>query len=156
MGATATTAQQGHDGLSLARVLVVEDDAGVRAVLEDALTDEGYSVALAERAEAALTLLDGAGTGSSFTPHVVLLDLRLPGMSGADFAAEYRRRPGPHAPIVVITAAQTLAEALDSIRPDAVVKKPFELTQLFAQIESVLAASRAGNPLQLRERATSG
>jgi DNA-binding response OmpR family regulator len=147
MGASATAIQQGHDGLSLARVLVVEDDPGVRAVLEDALTDEGYTVALAERAEAAFALLDGARTGAAFTPHVVLLDLGLPGMNGAGFAAEYRRRPGPHAPIVVMTASQTLADVLDSIRPAAVVPKPFNLTDLFAQIEAVLASSGTRNPL---------
>src|SRR5687768_494027 len=141
MGASRTAgeeSQQGRDGLSMARVLVIEDDAGVRAFLQGALTDEGYTVALADRAETARALLDGTSAETAFAPQVVLLDLKLPGVSGAEFATAYRRHPGPHAPIVVMTASQSLAEAIDSIRPDAVVPKPFELTQLFAEIEAVL------------------
>ena len=93
MGASGTAGLAGRDGLSVARVLVVEDDPGVRDVIQEALTDEGYCVDVAGGGEAALALLDGP----AFRPHVVLLDLRMPGMSGHEFAAAYRRRPGPHA-----------------------------------------------------------
>jgi len=128
----------GDRRLAVARVLVVEDDSGVQAVLVGALTDESYLVETAGSGEAALDLLDGAGRGGAFLPDVILLDIKMPGMGGLAFAEAYRRRPGRHAPIIVITASARLAEIAGNIGPADVVQKPFELVDLLERIAAVL------------------
>src|SRR5919199_497806 len=88
------------------RVLVVEDDESIRECVQVVLEDEGYDVIEASDGAAALALLD------TVWPDVILLDMLMPGMDGWAFAVAYRQRPGPHAPIVVITAAR--ADQIDA------------------------------------------
>lgn len=61
-------------------VLVVDDDGDLLEVLQEAITGEGYSVVTARNGKDALDLLRGGAT-----PCVILLDLKMPGMSGEEF-----------------------------------------------------------------------
>jgi len=61
---------------------------------------------------------------------VVLLVMRMPVMDGWAFAQAYRKQPGPHAPIVVLTAAQDAASRAAQIQADDYLGKPFELDDL--------------------------
>jgi CheY-like chemotaxis protein len=81
------------------RVLVVEHNEGILEMLEDVLADAGYEVAAARHEGEALAALDAGPP-----PDAVVLDLVLPRVDGWAFARQYRRRPGPHAPIVALTA----------------------------------------------------
>ena len=67
------------------RVLVVDDDAGIRDLLDLALTNAGYAVALAEDGAAALAMVEAVA------PDVILLDMRMPVLDGWAFAEAYRR-----------------------------------------------------------------
>src|SRR5690349_13435048 len=78
-----------------ARILVIEDDVNIRDVTVEALEFEGYAVRGADCGTTALRLLD------TWSPHVILTDVRMPDMDGWDFLSAYRQRPRPHAPIVV-------------------------------------------------------
>jgi CheY-like chemotaxis protein len=71
------------------RILVVDDDRNALTALEELLVEAGYEVALAGNAAEGLRLVD------SFHPEVLLTDLRMPRMSGREFAAETRGRPSP-------------------------------------------------------------
>jgi CheY-like chemotaxis protein len=106
-------------------LLVVDDEASIRDVLELILSQEGYEVATAPNGAAALSWLEQA------TPALILLDMKMPVMDGWQFAREYRQRPGPHAPIVVITAATDAAQRAREIAADAYVAKPCALDDLF-------------------------
>jgi two-component system, chemotaxis family, chemotaxis protein CheY len=108
------------------RVLVVDDDAGIRDVLDLALTDAGYAVALAADGATALTMIDAVA------PDVILLDMRMPVLDGWAFAEAYRRRPGRSAPIVVMTAARDAPEHAAQIAATAYLAKPFDLADLLA------------------------
>ena len=81
-------------------ILVVEDDADLRFLIAESLTDEGYTVVTAPHGAAALDCVARA------RPSAILLDMRMPVMDGWAFARAYRARPGPHAPIIVCTAAR--------------------------------------------------
>lgn len=107
-----------------AGVLIVEDDESIRQFLEMALRDDGYSVASATDGASALDAI------SRFVPSVILLDLRMPGIDGWSFARAYRKLPGPHAPIVVLTAARDAAEHALQIEADGFLAKPFDLWEL--------------------------
>lgn len=117
------------------QILIVEDDAGIRAVLAEALTDEGYTVTQAEHGAHALALLNGSET---VQPQLILLDDRMPVMDGAAFVRAYRERPGPHVPVVAVTGSTApLGESLHEAAT-AVLEKPFELDDLFALVAGLL------------------
>jgi len=114
------------------RVLVVEDDAATREMLVDFLGLEGFAV---EHAPNGLVALDRV---QAHRPHVILLDLLMPVMDGPTFAATYRTVPGPHAPLIVMTASPSLTDTLAAIQPAAVLHKPFEIADLRAVLDQVL------------------
>lgn len=65
-------------------------------------------------------------------PPLILLDIRMPGLDGWQFAAGYRALPGPHAPIVVITAGRDAAGRAAEVGADDYLDKPFALDDLVA------------------------
>jgi two-component system, chemotaxis family, chemotaxis protein CheY len=117
---------------SVARpILVVDDDESLRRLVVGLLTEEGYAV---------LDAADGAGAlarARAAAPGLILLDLRMPGMDGWEFARRYRARPGPHAPLVCVTAAvDAAAVAARGAQVGAVASlgKPFDLEELLALV----------------------
>ena len=107
------------------RVLVVDDDAGIRDLLDLALTNAGYAVALAEDGAAALAMVEAVA------PDVILLDMRMPVLDGWAFTEAYRR-PGRRVPIVVMTAVRDAPERAAQIAATAYLAKPFDLADLLA------------------------
>ncbi|MGH2371509.1 MAG: response regulator [Chloroflexota bacterium] len=110
------------------RVLVVDDDASIRRFIADTLADEGYVVETAPDGEAALKVV------AAFRPDVILLDLTMPRLDGWEFAERYRQQPGPHAPIIVLTAARDISARDSRIDASAVLGKPFDLDVLLAVV----------------------
>jgi len=106
------------------RVLVVEDDEGIREFVSMALADEGYDVAAAPHGAAALALVRQA------QPNLILLDMRMPVMDGWEFSRAYRQTPPPHAPIIVLTAARDAADRAEQIDADGYLAKPFDVDDL--------------------------
>ena len=91
------------------RVLVVEDDPDLAALEAELLEEHGHRVEVASNGREALAAVERAA------PDLILLDMKMPVMSGREFADEYRRvQPSP-APIVVVTAAE------DALTPAAEV-----------------------------------
>lgn len=109
-------------------ILVVDDDVEIREMLQMALADEGYDVLCASDGAAALALLD------QHSPSVILLDMRMPVMDGWAFARAYAARPGPHAPILVMTAAVDAARWAREVGASASVPKPFDLNRLIEAV----------------------
>ena len=108
-------------------VLVVDDDPNITAAVRDSLEFEGYRVTTAGNgAEALREVRDDP-------PTLILLDMRMPVMSGWEFAREYRM-VGHQAPVVVMTAAANAMTWADEIDADAVLPKPFTLDDLFRAV----------------------
>ncbi|HET8569468.1 MAG TPA: response regulator [Candidatus Limnocylindria bacterium] len=107
-----------------ARVLVVDDDRGIREFVSTVLTDEGY------RVDEAVDGRDALAAAERDRPDLILLDMRMPVMDGWEFARTYRERPGPHAPIVIVTAALDVAKDAREIGADGFLAKPFQLDDL--------------------------
>ena len=110
------------------RVLVVDDDPGIRAVLAEFLTDAGHRVATATNGLEALAALSGGPSD------VILLDMLMPKMDGWAFAREYRRSPWPHARIIVTAATDAKGRAAE-IGAAGHCEKPFDLDRLLGLIE---------------------
>jgi len=117
------------------RVLVVDDDRGIREFVCTVLADEGYEVSEAIDGRQALEHADRV------RPDVILLDMRMPVMDGWEFARTYRQRPGPHAPIVIVTAALDVAKEAKDIGADGFLAKPFQLDDLLDLVERHAAPS---------------
>lgn len=127
--------QLGRPSGAARAVLVVEDDPVLLDCLAATLEDEGYRVLRARHGREALGLLAGGER-----PGLILLDMNMPVMDGWRFADEYRRLPGPHAPILVATAAHDPRDRLAEIGALDVLAKPFDLDVLVAAVERCMAA----------------
>lgn len=113
-------------------VLVVEDEASIRSILVDILTEDGYAVKSAADGKEALASLAG------WDPDVIVLDKQMPHMDGTAFADAYRRRSGPHAPIVALCAVRDAVEWAAVIGARAVVTKPFDVHTLLATVAAAM------------------
>jgi two-component system, chemotaxis family, chemotaxis protein CheY len=112
-------------------VLVVDDDAFIRETVGEILALEGYSVVQAGDGAEALNVIERMG----HPPAAIFLDMRMPVLDGWGFAAEYRRRPGPHAEIVVMTAARDAHAWATEVGAAGTLAKPFNLDALLDMAE---------------------
>ena len=119
-------------------ILVVEDDPDLLALVEMILADAGYRVRTAREGRAALARV------SEEMPALVLLDMRMPGMNGWEFAREFRARHGHAAPIVVVTAAENARGGAEEIGADGWLAKPFELDDVLRAAERHAGRPPAG------------
>jgi two-component system alkaline phosphatase synthesis response regulator PhoP len=125
------------------RILLIEDEAGLAATLQDRFRGEGYSVEVAPDGEAGLE----RATHDYFD--LIILDIALPGKSGLEVCRELRQQLIT-APILMLSArCQTLDKVLAlKIGADDYITKPFEMLELLARIEAHLrrAPSGSGRP----------
>jgi two-component system, chemotaxis family, chemotaxis protein CheY len=111
------------------RILLVDDDESIRDFISQALVEEGYEVTTAPQGAAALDLVDHG------QPNLILLDLRMPVLDGWGFLEAYRGKPGPHAPVVALTASHDKAAAKLPPGVSAFIAKPFDLVELLDLVE---------------------
>ncbi len=122
------------------RVLLVEDERDIAALVAFHLTREGYRVRTAGRGEEALEAL-GVERAD-----IVVLDLMLPGFSGFDVLQEMRRRPEwADIPVVVLTARREEADRIKGLElgADDYVTKPFSPRELVLRVAAVLRRAQA-------------
>jgi CheY-like chemotaxis protein len=118
------------------RVLVVEDDPDLAALVQMIVADAGYDVVTACDGEQALARVEER------MPGVILLDMRMPVMNGWEFAREFRSRFGNGAPIVVVTAAEDAGARAAEIGADAWLEKPFDLDDVVRMVERFVGPSQ--------------
>ena len=131
--------ENGHVGAATPRgtILVVEDQAAIRALVHRSLESAGYEVRSAADAAAALAALDGA------EPDLLLTDLVMPGMSGGELAQRTRERV-PAIRVVYMSAhAYERHEEQDIVRPDGVLRKPFTPDELLDAVARALGRERS-------------
>ncbi len=116
-----------------ARILVIDDEAGIRFFLSEMLGEDGYQVTTAESAEAALQLL----ATESFD--LALVDLYLPGMSGMELIKMLHAR-WPEMIIIVLTAYASLETAVEALRQGAhdYLFKPSKTLELRTSVQNGL------------------
>lgn len=126
--------------MSRPRLLLVEDEQGLRMTLEDAFRSEGYEVETAENGEQALELT----SRRSF--QVIVLDVMLPGQDGFGVCRELRRR-GDSTPILMLTARGQLMDKVQGLQlgADDYLTKPFETLELLARIEALRRRGKGAN-----------
>jgi DNA-binding response OmpR family regulator len=133
-----------NDGTS-GRVLVVEDDEGIREMLKYNLANAGFSVQ--EASDGA----SGLRTARTSRPDLILLDLMLPGMSGFDFCRALRKTS--RVPVIIITAKDAEVDKIVGLElgADDYITKPFSIREVLARVNAVL---RRAQPEANEPRAT--
>ncbi len=109
------------------KILVIEDDTGIREALADFLRSEGFLVDLAGDGAEGLERL------AARRPDVILVDLAMPRMNGARFLARLRTDEATRTlPVVLMTGTRPVGAT--AAAADAVLQKPFELDELLAVV----------------------
>jgi DNA-binding response OmpR family regulator len=119
-------------------ILIIEDEEKLVAILKKALTRERYAV------DTAYDGNDGLSKAMKNNYNLILLDIMLPKKDGMEVCAELRRR-GVQTPVIMLTArgvTEDRVRGLD-VGADDYLVKPFEMSELFARIRSVLRRRKA-------------
>jgi two-component system response regulator MprA len=118
------------------RILVVDDDPGVRDALRRALTLGGYETQTAEGGARGLELVVGG------VPDAVVLDLGMPDIDGLEVCRRLRRL-GNRVPILILTARDAVADRIDGLDAgaDDYLVKPFDVEELKARLRALLRRS---------------
>lgn len=112
------------------RLLIVDDEHDLRRLLGELLADSGWQVVEAEDGEQALAHL----ARERFD--VVLLDHRMPGLSGGDVFRRLRAA-GDETPVILMTAARDVRELARSLGVPRFLGKPFDLDELLAAVREL-------------------
>lgn len=117
-------------------ILIIEDERDIAALFRHVMDLAGYRTEIVSNGVTALERL------ANTTPDVVLLDLSLPGIPGAEVLARMHNTPALKSiPVVVITAFAEMAESLQ-VEPDLIMLKPVSATQLTSLVQRLAHDSR--------------
>lgn len=129
------------------KILIIEDEPLIRNELKSLLQSNGYETAALEE------FSDVIGQIKAEQPHLILLDIKLPGTSGFSICTQIRAFS--EAPIIFVTSCNTDMDELNSIMlgGDAFITKPYHTAILLAKISSLL---RRAYPVQQSEQMACG
>lgn len=114
------------------KILVVDDQSSVRQLLQDYLTEQGFTVVTATDGQNAIY------TARHEEPDLILLDIMMPRMDGYDFLRQFRQER--QTPVIIITAREEETDAVVGLElgADDYVIKPFRMRELVARIHAVM------------------
>lgn len=129
------------------KILIVEDEPLIRNELKSLLQSNGYETAAPDE------FSDVTGQIKAEQPHLILLDIKLPGTSGFSLCTQIRTFS--QAPIIFVTSCNTDMDELNSIMlgGDAFITKPYHTAILLAKIASLL---KRAYPIQQSEQMSCG
>ena len=127
----------------MSTILIVEDDASFRRILEYRLTEAGYNTTVAEDGEKALELF------SEHRYRVVLTDLNLPELSGEEVLKQIKQQ-SPDTPVIILTAFGSIESAVEAMRLGAFhyLTKPVSCDELLSTMRSAFTFSELTRPQQ--------
>ena len=122
-------------------VLVIDDEEGIREIIQDGLAGRGVKVEAVDSAESAFACLDKA------MPQAIICDFNLPGLSGEQFFRQVKDRFGDRVPPFVFVTGELVSQP--GGRPSfgdantSILQKPFQISDLAAHLEKILAGAAA-------------
>lgn len=129
------------------KILIADDDASIREVLRDLLTDEGFDVAEAESGNGVLKALsDTSGNG----PELVMMDVRMPDKNGIEVMREARGSGTLPLPVIVMTAYGTSNVAIETMQLGAYdyITKPFDLDDVLLKVNRFFERQRLNDQVK--------
>ncbi len=119
------------------RILVADDEGAVVKILKDRFTHWGYEVETASDGEEAVKKVE------SFEPHLILLDLKMPNITGLEIL-ERTKKKHPHIGILILTASQSKGTFRNCLEKgaDGYMLKPFKPENIKEYVEKILNATK--------------
>ncbi len=133
-------------------VLVVDDERNIRRTLELILSDEGLHVLQADNGEQALDVL----AAPNMPVDIVILDVKLPGISGLEVLARMRRDEATHLlPVIVVSGHASVNDAVLATKLGAAdfVEKPLSRERVLVSVRNALESARVKQKLEVVEQA---
>jgi two-component system nitrogen regulation response regulator NtrX len=124
--------------MTASRILVVDDEADIRGLLKEILSEEGYEV------EVAADATQARSSRAAQVPDLVLLDIWMPDTDGITLLREWSMTDGYDCPVVMMSGHGTVETAVEATRLGAFdfIEKPLSLTKLLRTVERALDAGR--------------
>lgn len=121
----------------MARLLLIEDDAAIRRIIATSFESAGFEVSEADTGTQGIALLQTEAS-RHLSPDLVIIDLRLPDMSGIEVVRTIR--PLVDLPLVILTAYSNTAEIIEALSAgaDDFLAKPIDLQELLARARALL------------------
>ncbi|HEY9193652.1 MAG TPA: response regulator, partial [Methyloversatilis sp.] len=121
----------------MARILVVDDEMGIRELLSEILRDEGHDVTLAENAASA------RAARQAMRPDLVLLDIWMPDTDGITLLKEWASSGQLTMPVIMMSGHGTIDSAVEATRIGALdfLEKPIALAKLLSSVKRALLRS---------------
>ena len=123
----------------MAKILIVDDEIGIRELLSEILRDEGHDILLAENASAA------RAARNAVRPDMVLLDIWMPDTDGITLLKEWAANGQLNMPVVMMSGHGTIDTAVEATRIGAIdyLEKPIALQKLLAAVKRGLQRPQA-------------
>ena len=133
-GHTAEIETAGSEGLGRKRILVADDDQSIRSLLQSFLEGEGFQTVEARAGRDVVPAIN------KYRPDVVIMDVRMPGMTGLEVLDQMKRLHIDDIPVLMMTAYGTSNIAIEAIQRGAYdyVTKPFELDDLLMTVRRTI------------------
>jgi adenylate cyclase len=131
--------------MSQGKLLLVDDSPSIRMMLEDKLSEDGYTVYCAENGREAIDMLD------IFTPDMIITDVSMPEMDGFALCRHLNETPGAmDIPIIILTAATEERDVCEGLGLGAAdyIRKPFSPAELTLRVKNILVGVREKSRLQ--------
>ena len=127
----------------IAHILVVDDDDGIRSLVQQYLTENNFLITTANSAEDAIKKVE------IIKFDLIVLDIMMPGKSGLEFVQEYKKII--QTPIILLTAKNEANERVEGLEigADDYLPKPFEPKELILRIKNILNKTKKNNQRQI-------
>jgi DNA-binding NtrC family response regulator len=114
-------------------IMIIDDDPGIKLAFEKVLTGEDFLISTSSNSD---RLIDLIGTKK---PRVVILDMKMPGFSGADLLRKIKKS-NRKLPVIIMTAYSNMFTEKDAfmLGADAYLKKPFEINTMLSKLRSLV------------------
>ena len=130
------------DAARRARILIVDDDANNRLLLQVMLANEGYEIVTASAGTEALDLVE------QLPPDLIVLDVMMPGMDGYQVAARIKTNPATrHIPVIMLTALSDRNSMMHGLNAGAeeFLTKPVVRAELSVRVKNLLRLTEPGS-----------
>ncbi len=113
-------------------IMIIDDDPAIKLAFEKVLTREDFLISTSSNSERLLDIID------TKKPRVVILDMKMPGYSGAELLRKIKKQ-NRRLPVIIMTAYTNMFTENDAkmLGADAYLKKPFEINTMLSQLRNL-------------------